>query len=163
MNRLISLSMTCLMALAICTVTSCSKEVGEEVSDGYVNLGLSSGTKWKAINETKSDFFPYDEAMDQFGDKLPTKEQWMELVKECKWTWTGSGYRVVGPNGQRITLPAAGYREDGRVCSVGFAGCYWSSTNDVSYYAWHISFNETYVNMYAYDWRYGFSVRLVEN
>ena len=160
--------MMCLVALSVCVVSGCSRDDVEETSGNYVDLGLPSGTKWKAINEVnaadaKYDFFTYDEAMAQFGDNLPSKEQWEELINECKWTWTGSGYKVVGPNGKRISLPAAGFREDGRVCYVGSAGYYWSSTNDVSYFAWHIEFNETYVNMYAYDWRYCFSVRLVEN
>ena len=45
-------------------------------SEGYVDLGLPSGTLWKNANEGGDDaLYTYDEAVSMFGDKLPTKEQ----------------------------------------------------------------------------------------
>ena len=99
-------------------------------STKYVDLGLPSGTLWYAQNEG-DDYahYTYDEAVSKFGEKLPTKEQLEELKNQCTWTWTGSGYKVVGPNGNSIYLPAAGYRScDGNVYRVGPYGLYWSST-----------------------------------
>ncbi|MBR0072444.1 MAG: hypothetical protein IJP95_01275 [Bacteroidales bacterium] len=94
---------------------------------GYVDLGLPSGTKWKAENETNSNednYYTYEEAIAAFGKKLPTKEQFMELRNECDWTWAGMGYKIVGSNGKSITLPAAGVRDPGGsidlVGSTGF-------------------------------------------
>ena len=98
---------------------------GEGTASSYVHLALSSGTKWKNANETNDadaeyDFFTYDEAMAQFGSKIPSNEQWMELVNECNWSWTGMGYKVTGSNGNFINLPAWGSRDcDSNVWYVG--------------------------------------------
>ena len=45
--------------------------------------------------------------------RLPTKEEFQELIDNCEWEWTkesGSywGYKVTGPNGNSIFLPAGG-------------------------------------------------------
>ena len=99
--------------------------------DDYIDLGLLSGTLWKRTAE--QGFYTYDEAMSEFQDHLPTKEQFEELIKECIWTWTGAGYKVEGPNMNIIYLPATGYRHClGSVYNVGSVGSYWSSSLDVS-------------------------------
>lgn len=170
-----------LMALAFCALVGCTKDKNEAngngvaagtnnggATGGYVDLGLTSGTKWKAMNEvndadTVYDFFTYDEAMDRFGNSLPTKEQYLELKDECQWSWTGSSYNVTGPNGNSITLPAAGFR----YCNVsayllGSYGRYWSSTPDGSDDAWNLNFDSGFVYM-NYNIRcFGQSVRLVQ-
>jgi predicted nucleic acid-binding Zn ribbon protein len=133
----------------------------ELVRQGYVDLGLPSGTYWKETNE--SGFYNYDNAVSKFGDKLPTKVQFVELKNECEWTWTGYGYKVMGPNGNSITLPAAGERIcDGDVAYVGTSGNYWSSTPDDSDYMWGLFFYSSEVNMYRSAHCLGFSVRLVQ-
>ena len=142
-------------------VTDKEKGVVVTAPAGYVDLGLSSVTYWKETNE--SGFYSYYNAVSKFGDKLPTKEQLEELQNECEWTWTGNGYKVTGPNGESITLPAAGYRScDGAVNRVGTCGCYWSSTPDDSDYAWSLDFESSRVNMYNDKRCYGLSVRLVQ-
>ena len=94
-------------------------------AQSYVDLGLPSGTQWKENNE--SGFYDYDVALGAFGEKLPTIEQWQELMSLCQWNWTGKGYRVTGPNGKTIFLPAAGGRDcDGVISRVGSSGDYWS-------------------------------------
>lgn len=44
--------------------------------------------------------------------RMPTKEEFQELIDKCKWEWTRSyshwGYNVTGPNGNSIFLPAGG-------------------------------------------------------
>lgn len=65
--------------------------------------------------------------------KTPTRTQWDELSSKCKWSWTGSGYKVIGPNGQSITLPAAGYRDGSFSEKDGSAGYYWSSSLFTNY------------------------------
>lgn len=182
MKKVFLFSMMSLMALAFCALVGCSKDNNEANGNGgsagtnnggatgeYVDLGLTSGTKWKAMNEvneadTVYDFFTYDEAWYMFGNSLPTKEQCEELESECQWSWTGSGYNVTGPNGNSISLPAAGFRDcDGSVYYVGSNGLYWASTPRGSDYAWDIYFNSGGVGMY-YDSRcYGQSVRLVQD
>ena len=142
-------------------VTDKEQGVVVTVPAGYVDLGLSSGTYWKETNE--SGFYNYDNAVSKFGNKLPTKDQFEELKNECEWTWTGNGYKVTGPNGESITLPAAGYRGcDGDVRYVGTSGYYWSSTPYDSGYAWRLYFVSSGVNMGFNDRCGGRSVRLVQ-
>lgn len=135
---------------------------------GYVDLGLPSGTKWKVDNETNPNdeynFYTYDEALESFVDKLPTKEQFEELKDCCQWSWNGGGYRVKGRNGNSITLPAAGRRKcDWEVSNVGSLGGYWSSTSNGSDNAWALGFNSDEINVANNGRCYGRSVRLVKD
>ena len=132
------------------------------VPAGYVDLGLPSGKLWKDKNE--SGLFTYDQAVSRFGKNLPTQEELEELKSECKWSWTGSGMKVTGPNGNSIYLPAAGYRNSsGGMYNVGSSGYYWSSTPNGSDYAWCLYFSSGGVRMYDYSRSYGHSVRLVQD
>ena len=138
--------------------TSTSKK---QVPAGYVDLGLPNGTLWKAENEDCG-LIKYDQAVNFYGNSLPTKEQFEELKNNCLWTWTGNGYEVKGKNGESIVLPAAGYRGcGGGVLGVGSYGSYWSSTPYGSEGAWGLGFGSGGVNMNS-DYRCGSrSVRLV--
>lgn len=60
--------------------------------------------------------------------RMPTKEEFDELCKKCNWEWTGSGYKVTGPNGNSIYLPAAGSRLGETLYGGGLYGGYSSST-----------------------------------
>lgn len=127
---------------------------------GFVDLGLPSGTLWKATNE--SDFYDYYSAVSQYGCQVPSQEQWTELKDYCKWVWIGNGYRVSGNNGQFIVLPAAGYRGcGGDVCDVGTGGYYWSYAPRGSERAWGLDFKLDEINVYSYVRCNGLSVRLV--
>ena len=68
------------------------------------------------------------------GWRMPTKAEVEELNSKCTWTWTSlngiKGYKVTGPNGNSIFLPAAGYRKDTDVYRCGSTGYYWSATLD---------------------------------
>ena len=154
------------LATALCLV-ACEKntEGGSSTKGDYVDLGLASGTKWKTQNEQNTydyyNLFDYETAISEFGNNLPTKEQWEELKAYCHWEWTGSGYKVTGPNGKSIVLPAAGYRDcGGSVYNVGSYGNYWSSTPSGSEYAWGLYFTSSGVYM-DYNRCNGLSVRLV--
>lgn len=139
--------------------TSTSKK---QVPVGYVDLGLPSGTLWKAENEDCG-FISYDQAVKFYGSSLPTKEQLEELQNNCLWTWTGNGYKVKGKNGESIVLPAAGCRScDGALGGVGSGGSYWSSTLSGSEYAWSLNFYSGSVFMSGSGRCYGRSVRLVK-
>ena len=130
-------------------------------AQGWIDLGLPSGTLWKDQNEAGG-FYSYDQAMAKFGSSLPTKEQLEELKNSCRWTWNGNGYKVEGPSGESIVLPAAGCRYcDGSVVSVGSHGNYWSSTPNGSGNAWGLFFGSGGAYM-SFTYRcYGLSVRLV--
>lgn len=136
------------------------------LSQGLVDLGLPSGTLWKNANEggDYARYTTYDEAVNRWGSKLPTIEQFKELKDKCTWTWTGSGYKVTGPSGDFITLPAAGSCDCyGNVSPVGTYGGYWSSTPYDSDDVWELYFNSGVVSMYDTNRCCGRSVRLVQN
>ena len=128
---------------------------------GYTDLGLPSGTLWKNFNA--NGFYTYDEAVSQFRNSLPTKAQWEELKSKCRWSWTGSGYKATGPNGNSIVLPASGYRGcDGNIFDVGSACLYWSLTHSDSDNAWYLGFRSDEV-LLDDDYRcHGGAVRLVK-
>ena len=129
---------------------------------GYVDLGLPSGTLWKQQNE--SGFYTYDEAVIIFGNQLPERHHFVELQNECTWIWMDDyGYKVVGPNGNSITLPAVGWRYYfGDVFHVGTSGGYWSFTPGDSDYAWSLPLDSSVVSV-CYNLRCdGLSVRLVQ-
>lgn len=140
-----------------------SNNSGSSNGHEYVDLGLPSGTLWKNANEGGDNArYTYDEAVSRFGNKLPTKQQLEELKNKCTWTWTGNGYKVTGPNGESITLPAAGCRYSfGGVYSVGMYGYYWSSTPFDSDDAWRLRFYSSEVTMRNFDRCDWLSVRLV--
>ena len=134
----------------------------KQIAIGYTDLGLPSGTIWKNFNA--QGFYTYDEAVSQFGSRLPSKAQWDELKAECKWSWDGQGYKVTGPNGNYITLPAEGCRNcNWSVEHIGGGGYYWSSTSNGSDSAWSLHFDTTKVYIINYYRCYGRSVRLVQD
>ncbi len=87
--------------------------------------------------------------------RMPTKAEQDELRNNCTWTWSTlngvNGYRVTGPNGNSIFLPAAGYRFESGVYYQGSDGRYWSSSlySSNSSSAYNLLFSSSY-----YDWDY---------
>ena len=63
--------------------------------------------------------------------RMPTIAEFGELIDNCTWTWTTQngydGWRLTGPNGNSIFLPAAGYRDGSSSIDVSYNGEYWSS------------------------------------
>lgn len=65
--------------------------------------------------------------------RMPRKADVDELLSRCQWTFIypdGSppGYLVVGPNGNRIFLPLAGFRYEDDYYELGKMGYYWVTT-----------------------------------
>ena len=179
MNKLLLLSM---MAIATLTMPQCVKNdesssshshdtiVDTTISDEYVDLGLRSMTLWKKTNEKNAadpinGFYTYDEAIAAFGNNLPTREQFLELVQSCEWNWGVAGYYiVVGPSKKYILLPAEGFRDCmGEFSYPSTYGFYWSSTPDGATKAWYLNFYSNDVYMYKDKRCYANSVRLVQN
>ena len=69
--------------------------------------------------------------------RMPTTDELNELRNKCTWTWITqngtNGYKVTGPNGNSIFLPAAGYRYDSSLDRAGSHGYYWSDSLYESY------------------------------
>ena len=64
--------------------------------------------------------------------RMPTYDEFKELSDKCSWISTTvndvPGYKVTGPNGNSIFLPAAGERYGTRVDDRGSYGSYWSAS-----------------------------------
>ena len=105
--------------------------------------------------------------------RMPTIDDWNQLLKKCTWTWNGAnGYIVTAANGNSIFLPAAGYRNQLSFVREGTYGYYWSSTLnpfDGPGYAWDIDFNSKTIGIniqtpnLGQQLYKGFSVRPVFN
>jgi hypothetical protein len=151
MKKLFSLCLICLVAISA-------------MAQEYVDLGLPSGTLWSTTNAGGDKaLYTYEEAVNKFGDQLPSKEQWQELKDECTCSQIGNVYKVVGPNGNSITLPAAGSRScDGIVSDESSYGNYWSSTIRESNYSWYVNFYLFGIDILCFAHCHGFSVRLVQ-
>ena len=99
--------------------------------------------------------------------RMPTLDEIKELIYDCSWSWTTQngvkGYKVTGPNGNSIFLPAAGFRDDGVVCYRGSLGYYWSSTlnSSGSNNAYCLDFNSSYRGWSSYNRFNGRTVRPV--
>ena len=103
--------------------------------------------------------------------RMPTHAEQAELNNKCTWTWTTrngvNGYKVTGPNGNSIFLPAASCRYGSSVNNVGSSGSYWSASLDESELnsvsAWLMYFHSDY-HYSDFDCHYrdcGHSVRAV--
>ena len=77
------------------SVSWASSNIG---SDEAYNLGIPF-TKKDIVHRLKSE-----------TERLPTKEEFEELLEKCTWKWTTLegriGYKVIGKNGNSIFLPA---------------------------------------------------------
>lgn len=64
--------------------------------------------------------------------RLPTKEEFQELIDFCQWEWTEVydhwGYKVTGPNGNIIFLPVGGMKTDNRWLYYNDGLYYWTSS-----------------------------------
>ena len=135
-------------------------------SNYYYDNCASYGKSWGDIGGDSN----RDAARANWGGswRMPTAEEFQELIDYCEWTWMTEsyglpGYEVMGRNGYSIFLPAAGVRGGDTLYSDGENGYYWSSTPFESRTdsAYGLYFSEGFRNV---DWNYcyyGHSVRPV--
>lgn len=128
-----------------------------------VDLGLPSGIKWATVNFGASENTPAGElytasgivgarpTLDDNEDivnltwgiphnedwRMPTSEEFQELIDKCTWKREGNLFRVTGPNNKYIYLPATSVWKDGKYLESA-AGYYWTSDvvegiNDAKY------------------------------
>jgi len=146
--------------LAICKIDADKNRDGEIffypfktlIPEGYVDLGLPSERLWTTkyiFKNGQPAYYTFNEAYNLFDniayyERFPTKEIWGELWDYCTWTWGTNdgmnGYWVVSKtNGNKIFLPAAGYKDkNGVTKDVGYTGVYWTKDigdNNNSHYA----------------------------
>ena len=159
---------------ATCNVgASSAEEYGDYYAWGEIDTkgeytDANSKTMGKSMNDISGNS-SYDVARAKWGGswRLPTKEEFNELIQKCKWQWTSQngkkGYKVTGPNGNSIFLPAAGNRYGSSLYYAGNDAYYWSSTpyesGDVNTY--YLGFISSYHIVNWHDRSYGQSVRPV--
>ena len=99
--------------------------------------------------------------------RMPTGKEQDELREKCTWEWITNngvnGYRVKGPNGNCIFLPAAGDRNGATINEVGVSSNYYSKSlsterSDASY---GLGFNKEFYAKYICGRFLGLSVRPV--
>ena len=130
--------------------------ISELQSQGYID---------SEVNLTSQ----YDAATANWGGtwRMPTYAELNELNTQCTWEWINTndfkGYKVTGPNGNSIFLPAAGRRNGSSLDFAGSYGYYWLSTpyDDYDYIAYSLNFSSCYLNVDGNGRYYGQSVRPV--
>ena len=131
------------------------------------NDGFTHTIEGKEISDIAGTI--YDAATANWGKgwSMPTKEQFKELLDKCQWEWVSkngvNGYKVTGPNGKYIFLPAAGFRYGTETDNVGFDGSYWSSSlySDYTDLVWGLYFSSGGHSVDDADRCFGQSVRAV--
>lgn len=99
--------------------------------------------------------------------RTPTPKEWEELLAECTWevaTTTNKNnktvidyWKVVGPNGNFIILPSAGYYFEKEW--ISYASCYQSAS--VKAISWEIDETNEMPSMFNVKREYGYPVRPV--
>ena len=129
------------------------------------------------IDENKRLTPEHDAATANWGNywRMPTKEEYQELLDNCTWTWTTqngvNGYKVASKiNSNSIFLPAAGYRNELSLLNEVISGRFWSSTaddNDFDCFAWFLYINNNNNSnekeMLDGNRRFGYTIRPVRN
>ena len=137
------------------------------------NKYCTDGSYWESTEpmDNKTVLDPEDDAArENWGGKwrMPTDDDWTELITECDWTWTtlngvkGSLF-TSNKNSKTLFLPAAGSRDVTDIGGTGSDGYYWSSSLDTDdpFNACYVYFDSSEVITF-YDYRCcGFSVRPV--
>lgn len=92
---------------------------------------LTTLTEWDDAAWANREFYAGNDFI-----RLPTAQEVRELIEKCKWTWGTyngeAGYKVEGPNGNSIFLPAAGAMGNNSIALYGHAegygniGAYWT-------------------------------------
>ncbi len=102
-----------------------------EPKESYTSANsLTYGKSMDVIEEDSG----FDAANDTWGGfwRLPSKQEADELSLKCTHEWTTmgehKGYKITGPNGNSIFLPAAGCCYKSKLYNAEVSGFYWTST-----------------------------------
>lgn len=145
------------------SATTCNafgKTVEQLNSSGITNKGNILNAKYDAANSNWGGYW-----------KMPTREDFKELVDECTWTWTTvgsvSGYEIKSKkegNTNSIFLPAAGSKDLYDILKQGVQGWYWASTavSTQNYLSWSLTFDlDEGIQITPLSRRSGFTIRAI--
>lgn len=132
----------------------------------YVDMGLPSGTLWASENE--KGYFNFDEAVEKFGNNLPARWQFCELVEnsDCYFDTDENAFVFESNfNGNMVKFSTLGYRifDGNEFIGVDQYGDYWSRTPHTNGEdAWHISLTNygSVEPTFLCNRKHGLSVRL---
>lgn len=127
-----------------------------------------SGGRYQSIGNNITNT-GYDVARQRWGGnwRMPTKEEFQELIDKCTWTWTSQdghyGY-IVSYNGNSIFLPAAGSNYGSSSSSINEGGYYWlSEIGEEDYFALNCYITSYTHSIYDNRREYGLCVRPVKS
>lgn len=110
-------------------------------AQNFVDLGLPSGILWADANEPG--VYTFDESAVAFkGNEIPGMYEFKELQESCTWRWNGTGYTVIGPNGDSIVFPMVQTKWCNGEMETGTSGHYWSAEVYDDLEAWGLYFSE---------------------
>ena len=126
-------------------------------------------TKYNNIDGKKT-LDPEDDPATQIWGgtwRMPTKEDWEELINNCQWEWITVndivGYKAMGPNSKTLFIPAAGYRWESGFQRKNEFGFYWTKDIGKPIYTGYCSllFSTKIPELYSHERARGQSVRAV--
>lgn len=133
----------------------------------------NSSNGYNGFTDNLTTLLPEDDAATaNWGNswRMPTKEEWEELLQNTTHTWTTQngveGMLFTASNGNSLFLPPAGYRSESYLFSADSYCYYWSSSLLTIYpsYAWSFRFPSPDTYVYdGYSRYYGRSVRAVRS
>lgn len=125
---------------------------GQSESYSFNTTSYRSTQGYRLNKDIPSNSTTYDAASVQLKSpwRIPTYNEWIWLITNCTWNWKASnntdyggvaGYEVVGTNGNKIFLPAAGHF-DGITLKNRISDCnYWTTKYMSSTEAYGALFN----------------------
>jgi uncharacterized protein (TIGR02145 family) len=137
-----------------------------QANDGVIagwNTTVAPDGSWSDAVKTENDPCPS-------GYRVPTRAQWAGVISNnaisnagSSWTSSSTNYSTGKRFGDRLFLPAAGYRSinSGSLFGRGLDGYYWSSSENSSGGSWYLFFYSSNVNAYDTSRRYGLSLRCI--
>ena len=127
-----------------------------------------SVTNSKTVNK-ELDYYQFDAARNKWGStwQTPSMKQFQEIILKCNWIWgklgNSVGYKIVGPNGKSIFLPAVGAKENNTILD-NKQGNYWSSdTHSSNSFAYYLYFSDTKYTIDFCSRAYGKNIRPIIN
>ena len=105
----------------------CEEEIPTDLRDHkteYVDLDLPSGTLWATDYEKAGNENIYSAFKDAITYNIPTREQCLELYKQCRFKDEGNKIYCIGPNGKTILFLPTGYKEIGTETILPNVVCY---------------------------------------